>query len=224
MAPPAKILVFDTADTMEPARPFDTARLPGKAGRKPAPDGIKSNRDLFYEDQCSAHLVRFYDSTRVLSERMKDAFGISSCLPKTSNEDLAEECILALSETMQDDSEHPSLRMACAIAIGSSGIEHLATIMERVLKSDSSIPSKILALKALSIARTEEALQLLTIVAKYGDVDEVCFAAAKELASLPLYQARKAAESILDSLPEAYIRHPEFAAELRRLLAESPIN
>lgn len=220
MAPSPKMLAVKPAGATQPVRTVAHPALPFK----PAPEGAKSIRDLFYEQECEAFLTRFYDNTRSPSDRIKDAMGISACIPWIGNEDLVEECLLTLSETMQDDSEHPSLRMACSIAIGSSGAKGLVSRIEGILKSDASVSSKILALRALSIARTKEALQLLSTAAKYADVDEVCFAAAKELASIPLFQARREAESILNAPPEAYARHPEFASVLRRILDGSPLN
>lgn len=181
-----------------------------------------TNSMLFYEDRCREFLVSFYDNTRPLSRRLEDAFGISACLPKIGNEDLAEECFITLLETMQIDSEHPSLRMACAVALGSSGMEGLVARMEELLKSDASIPSKLFALKALSICRSDGAIGLLGNVALYGDKDQLCLAAATELLGIPLYPAQKIVRQILSNPPEAFTRNPEFMAEFRRLAEDCP--
>ncbi len=212
-----------TSDTMIPAAPFAQAVHPwlkGYSAAKPSPEKPKTNATLFYEDQCKTVLIRFYDNTRELSERVKDALGISALLIKIRDEDLAEECAITLVETMQEDSEHPSLRMACAVSLGSSGVKGFVQEMEDALKSEASSHSKILALKALSICRSDEAIELLGMEAQYGDVDEVCFAAAKELANIPLYRARKIVKEVISNPPQAYMRHPEFAAELKRMVSE----
>ena len=219
MAPTPAKAPNPVSDIMIPAKPFAQSIHP-LLRTKPLPEKPPTNAMLFYEDQCETLLVRLYDNTRSPSERIKDALSISALLLRIRNEDLAEECAVTLMEMMQEDSEHPSVRMVCAVAIGSSGIENLATIMERILKSDSSVSSKLLALKALSICRSDEAIELLAMVAQHGDVDELCFAAAKELAGIPLHQARKIVRQVLSHPPEAYMRRPEFAAELRKIVSE----
>lgn len=103
--------------------------------------------------------------------------------------------------------------------------EEIARQMEIALESQKSarqrpgesIQTKLLILKCLAICRSDEAIELLGTEAKYGKVDEVCFAAAKELAGIG-YPARKIVRDIISDPPEAYVRHPEFLMELKKLM------
>jgi len=272
-------------DATIPANPSAQAahRMPRAASAaKPQPERFKSQSLLFYEDRCDICLDLLFDNRTLPQQKIKAAMELGGLLRKIDDDGRIHNSVYLLRETMLDDSEHPSLRMACAVSLGSSGYKGLVREMEKALKfEEPAIPrfiqpkvlvlrtpaagngrepagllgmasrredaeeialemetalnseesvqphpkgliqSKLLILKCLSICRSDEAIELLGREAKYGKVDEVCFAAAKELAGIPLHQVREIVKDIINSPPEAYARHPEFLMELREIMSIS---
>jgi hypothetical protein len=217
MASPPASAVKETADTIIPAKPFAQAIHP-LLRAKPPPENFKSQSVHFYEQRCDICTDILCDDKTPLQQKIKTAFELGGLFGKIEDHDLIRNAAFILREVMSDNSEHPSLRMACAVSLGSSGHKSLVGEMEtEVLKSDASVQSKILALKALSICRSDEAIELLGNVALYGDIDQVCTAAARELLDIPLYPAQKIVRQILSHPPEACTHNPEFMVEFRRL-------
>lgn len=202
-------MAIPTAPLAQAAHPFLSTKL--------LPEKPKSTATLFYEDECSTLSDTLFRNDAAPQERIKAALSLGDTLRMISDEKMISDAVYLLKETMLDDSEQTSLRMACAVSLGSSGIKDFIQEMENALKSDESNHSKILVLKALSICRSDEAIELLANVALYGDIDQVCIAAAKELLNIPLYQAQKIVRQILSNPSEAYTRNPDFLVEFRRL-------
>ena len=218
MAQPQVPAAKETADTMSPVRPFSRALLPLLRTSGLQPEKPKSNRILFYEDRCDICTDILFNSDTLPQQKIKAALELGGLIGKIEDAEMINNAIYILRETMISDSDHPSLRMACAVSLGSSGYEGFVGEMEKeVLKSNASVQSKILSLKALSICRSEEAIELLGIVALHGDIDQVCMAAARELMEIPLFPAKNIVKQIISSPPEAYLRNPVFMAEFRRL-------
>ncbi|NYZ60380.1 hypothetical protein H0O01_01630 [Candidatus Micrarchaeota archaeon] len=211
-APPKEAL-----DVTIPAKPFAQASH-WLLRAKPQPERPKSNSVLFYEDRCDICLDLLFDNRTLPQQKIKAAIELGGLIGKIEDADMAHNSIYILREMMIDDSEHSSVRMVCAVSLGSSGYKGLVEDMEKeVLKSNASVQSKLLSLKALSICRSEEAIELLGNVALYGDVDQICIAAARELLNIPLFPAQKIVNQVLSHPPEAYLRNPDFMAEFRRL-------
>lgn len=219
MAQPPASAVKETADTIIPAKPFAQAIHP-LLRAKPEPEKFKSQSLLFNEDRCGTCMDILCDDKALPQQKIKAAFELGGLVGKIKDEDIIKNAAYVLRGVMVDGSEHPPVRMACAVSLGSSGYKGLAGEMEKeVLKANTHVNSKILALKALSICRSDEAIELLGTEARYGKVDEACIAAAKELAGIPLCsKAREMVEGVISNPPEAYLRNPEAVAELRRLM------
>lgn len=206
-----------SSDTMAKPRPFADARnFRERPAEKP-----KLCSTLFYEDECRRFSRTLPCGDWPLQKRIGAAISLPDAMKKIANKKIISEAVASLKKTMLTDSEHPSLRMACAVSLGSSGYGGLVGDMVcDVLKKDKDeipLSSKLLALKVLAIHRSEEAIEQLGLVAQYGDNDALCTAAARELLGIPLFPAQKIVNEIICSPPGALLDNPEFFEEFRRL-------
>jgi hypothetical protein len=184
----------------------------------------KTNGAPFYEEDCTYYLNDFSKKENPLDLRVKAAYQISRTLPKISDEGMISNSIKALCKTIADENEPRSLRLSCVFALAQCGQPEAVIEINSALSSDLPLDSKLLALKVLSLVRSKESISLLSKFARKDKDDDVCMAAAKELASIFLYEARKEAFALLDSPPLWFARQPGFASQLCGLLEICPQN
>ncbi|MCX6768620.1 MAG: hypothetical protein NTY83_02145 [Candidatus Micrarchaeota archaeon] len=171
-----------TSDTMMPSAPFAQAShwlLRAMPEAKPQPERPKTNAILFYEDRCDILSDILCRNDNLLQKRINAALSLSGVLKKISDEKMISDAVYLLTETMLDDSEHPALRMACAVSLGSSGAKDFVQEMKIALKSEEPpqpkepLQSKLLILESPAICRSDEAIGLFGMVTQHSDVDEI---------------------------------------------------
>lgn len=207
----------ENSDTMSRAKPFGQAahQLPTRL-----PERFKSQSTLFREDACSTFLDNLSRNDIPSQARSIAASELGKILKDIQNEKMVSDSICILRETMADDSEHPSLRTACAEALGLSGRLEAAIELEGVLNGiPNSVFSRLLAVKALSLQRGDYALNALMDAVEFGKIPEVRFAAAMELASMGIPRARQAAAHFI-----ATTRYSEHAMKVREALSSEAAN